>query len=138
MANDVVRFDVQVYDINGNERRPSLLRPFFADCGAVLFCYAVNSRDSLLKMNEWVSLLRQNIPVTAKEPSLFILGCKSDTPREIQIEDISLLTISTGASFLGECSCLKPPLVEEAFSRISLSVHLNKQFRRFKDEVLIK
>jgi len=136
LANDSTRFDVQVYDINGSERRPVLLKPFFADCGAVVLCYAVNSRASLRLMQEWIALMKLTLPSDAKMPPLFILGCKGDCSREVQLEDVSMLTINTGASFLGECSCTKPQLVEEAFSRVALSLFLTAQFNRFKKEVL--
>jgi len=136
LADSVTRFDVIAYDIGGNERRQTLLTPFFVDCDAVVFCYAVNSKDSLLKMVEWISLVRYNIPPGRKDPLLFLLGCKSDVPSDVQLEEVSMLTIKTGASFVGECSCSNPESIEDSFTKIAQSVYLNKQFKRFKDEVL--
>jgi len=132
---DCSRFDVQVYDIGGNERRNSLLQPFFADAGAVVLCYSVGCRESLFKLSKWLALMRQSLPEKAKEPQLFIIGLKGDTSREVQIEDVSLISVNSGASILGEFSRKQTQAIEEAFCRVASSVYLNTQFRRFKNEV---
>jgi len=138
LSGDNSRFDVQLYDIGGNERRNSLLQPFFADAGAVVLCYSVDSRETLLKALKWIALMRQSLQEGAKEPALFILGFKSDLPREVQIEDVSMVSVNSGASFLGEFSQRQAHAIEEAFCRVASCVYLNTQFRRFKSEVCVK
>lgn len=123
-AARAARFDVLVCDVGGAERRPALLRALFTGAHAVVLCYAVNARASLAHVLDWVAAMCHALPPGAAQPALFVLGCKADAPREVQLEDVSLLAINTGASFLGECSATRPRSVEDAFTRVATCLNL--------------
>ena len=123
-AARAARFDVLVCDVGGGEQRPALLRALFTGAHAVVLCYAVNARASLAHVLDWVAAMCHALPPGAAQPALFVLGCKADAPREVQLEDVSLLAINTGASFLGECSATRPRSVEDAFTRVATCLNL--------------
>ena len=77
---------VQFWDTAGQERYRSLIPSFFTRCDGAILVFDVTSKETFLKLGEWVEMVSEK---TAKETKLLIIGNKTDlvSKREVSTDE---------------------------------------------------
>jgi len=92
---------LQIWDTAGQEQFRSLSPAYIRSSVFAVVVYSVDSRDSFDKISHWVSMIRQEWPVSQeKKKDIILIGNKSDLAEKRQIN------IEEGEAKAAEMNCL--------------------------------
>jgi len=114
------KIKLQIWDFGGEERFRFLLPTYVRGANGALFMYDVTNYSSLAHIDDWLMIIRREIPVDVNFP-IIVVGGKADLieDREVTGEEGINISKSRGVNGFIECSSKTGENVEETFEALT-------------------
>jgi len=114
------KIKLQIWDFGGEERFRFLLPTYVRGANGALFMYDVTNYSSLAHIDDWLVIIRKEIPVEDNFP-IIVVGGKADLTedREVTGEEGINISKSRGVNGFIECSAKTGENVEESFEALT-------------------
>ncbi len=114
------KIKLQIWDFGGEERFRFLLPTYVRGANGALFMYDVTNYSSLAHIDDWLVIIRKEIPVDDNFP-IIVVGGKADLidNREVTGEEGINISKSRGVDGFIECSSKTGENIEESFEALT-------------------
>lgn len=114
------KIKLQIWDFGGEERFRFLLPTYVRGANGALFMYDVTNYSSLAHIDDWLVIIRKEIPVEDNFP-IIVVGGKADLigDREVSGEEGINISKSRGVNGFIECSSKTGENVEASFEALT-------------------
>ena len=107
--------NLHIWDTAGQERFKSVVPMYLRDCHAAIIMFSVESEDSVLSLNSWVSLLKDS---SNSETLIYIVANKIDLNEKIALESGKLFAEQNNFQFF-ETSSRQIHSIRPLFQKIA-------------------
>ncbi|KAJ3430821.1 ras and ef-hand domain-containing protein [Anaeramoeba flamelloides] len=123
-------FQLQIWDTAGQERFKTITRSYYRNSDGIIVVYDVSSRDSFIKVREWVESVTESAP---ENVVMLLIGNKIDltNKRCVTLEEGQDLAKKLGIKFI-ETSAKTGVNIEMGFEFLVKTINNQKESKKTK------
>uniref|UniRef100_A0AC35U7W9 Ras-related protein Rab-10 n=1 Tax=Rhabditophanes sp. KR3021 TaxID=114890 RepID=A0AC35U7W9_9BILA len=123
--DDHIKIKLQLWDTAGQEKFRSITRSYYRNSVGVIIAYDIQSRDTFLNIDKWLTEAKDNVGGPNPEQCVFqLVGHKADMneKREVEFEEGNCFAKYHNMKFV-ETSAVTGQNVNECFSMIAREIY---------------